>query len=258
MASRGRATWRCPSSPSASCARASLRSSSTIATSVRAAARRASSWIRGGSSTTGARHSPSRGVSPRSTRSASRSGGPRSGRDTRCSSPPGMGRVAQVPQVDSSAEGEATFFGVGWALRLLASAWLDLAAGWLGRPPFEIPAIAPAGGFGMIVDDRAYAAFETLVGAQSLYRNAVAARGILTFDEWNPAESRGKIAAPLLLIASRQDRFAPFSAVESYAAATPNATLAEIEGDHFDVYASPVRERAAELAAVFLARELGR
>jgi pimeloyl-ACP methyl ester carboxylesterase len=164
--------------------------------------------------------------------------------------------VAQAPQVDSAAEGEATFYGVGWALRLLGSAWLDLAGGWLGRAPFEIPAIARAGEFGMLVDDRAYAAFETLVGPESHYRNAVAARGILTFDEWNPAGSRGRIDAPLLLIASRADRFAPFSAVESYAAETPNARLVEIDGDHFDVYASPVRERAADLAAAFLAREL--
>jgi pimeloyl-ACP methyl ester carboxylesterase len=164
--------------------------------------------------------------------------------------------VAQAPQVDSGAEGEATFFGVGWALRLLGSAWLDLASGWLGRASYEIPAIAPAGGFGMIVDDSAYAAFEALVGTHSSYRNAVAARGILTFDEWNPARSRGAIQAPVLLIASRADRFAPFSAVERYASETPNASLAEIEGDHFDVYASPVRDRAADLAAEFLAREL--
>ena len=164
--------------------------------------------------------------------------------------------VGQAPQVDSAAEGEATFYGIGWALRLLGSAWLDLAAGWLGRPAVEIPAIARAGEFGMIVDDRAWAAFETQVPAGSSYRNAVAARGILTFDEWNPAESQGKVGAPLLLIASRADRFAPFSAVERYAAATPGARLAEIEGDHFDVYASPVRERAADLAATFLAREL--
>ncbi len=164
--------------------------------------------------------------------------------------------VGQAPQVDSSAEGEATFYGVGWVLRLLGSAWLDLAAGWLGRPPVEIPAIARAGEFGMLVDDAAYAAFESQVPAESRYRNAVAARGILLFDSWNPAESQGRLRAPLLLIASRADRFAPFTAVERYVAATPGASLAEIEGDHFDVYAAPVRERAAELAAGFLAREL--
>lgn len=44
--------------------------------------------------------------------------------------------------------------------------------------------------------------------------------------------------------------------MESYAAATPNASLVEIEGNPCDVYASPVRERAADLAAAFLAREL--
>jgi fermentation-respiration switch protein FrsA (DUF1100 family) len=87
-------------------------------------------------------------------------------------------------------------------------------------------------------------------------RNAIAPRGILTFDEWDPATSRGRVGAPLLLLASRADRFTPFHAVEAYAAATPHARFVEVEGDHFEVYASPARERAADLAAEFLAGEL--
>jgi hypothetical protein len=164
--------------------------------------------------------------------------------------------VGQVPQIDSSVEGEATFYGVSWAARLLTSAWRDLARGWLGREALLIPAIARAGEFGMIVDDAAFSAFETLVAPGSSYRNAVAARGILTFDDWNPATTRGRIAAPILLIASRSDRFAPFSAVEAYAEGAANVRVEEIEGDHFDVYAPPLRERAAELAADFLRGEL--
>jgi dienelactone hydrolase len=165
--------------------------------------------------------------------------------------------VAQAPQVDSGAEGEATFFGVGWALRLLGSAWLDLASGWLGRASYEIPAIAPAGGFGMIVDDAAFAAFERLVPPGSTYRNAVAARSVLTFDEYDPSTRTADVAAPVLVLASRSDRFAPFAAAEAFAREARDATLEELEGDHFDVYAPPLRERAAALAAAFLRRHLG-
>ncbi len=164
--------------------------------------------------------------------------------------------VAQAPLVDTSVEGEATFYGVRWVARLLLSAWADLARGALGRPPLTLPAIAPAGGFGMIVDDAAYAAFEKLVAPGSTYRNAVAARSILTFDEYDPAPSAGEIRAPLLLVASRADRFTPFSAVEAFAARAPAATLVEIEGDHFDVYSPPVSARAAEIEAAFLAEHL--
>jgi uncharacterized protein len=166
--------------------------------------------------------------------------------------------VAQVPLVDSRVEGEATFYGVGWAARLLLSAWRDLGRSWRGAPPFEIPAIARAGSFGMIVDDAAFAAFERLVGPASTYRNAVAARSVLTFDEYNPAVQAAALEAPLLLIASPKDRFASFAGVEAFAAAHPNARLATVAGDHFDVYSPPVQSRAAELAAAFLVEQLAR
>jgi len=164
--------------------------------------------------------------------------------------------VAQAPLVDSGAEGEATFYGVGWVARLLVTGWADLARQGLGGAPILIPAIAPAGGFGMIVDDAAYAGFEQLVEPGGTYRNAVVAHSVFTFDDYDPAPRAGEIRAPILFIASRADRFAPFSAVEAFAARAPNARIAEIDGDHFDVYAEPRAERAAALAAEFLAAEL--
>lgn len=164
--------------------------------------------------------------------------------------------VAQAPLIDTGLEGEATFYGVGWAARLLLSAWRDLARGALGRPALEIPAIAPAGGFGMIVDDAAFAAFERLTQQPSSYRNAVAARSVLTFDEYDPSARAGEIRAPVLLVASRTDRFAPFAAVRAFADRVPGTTVETFDGDHFDVYDAPARERAAGLAAEFLTRHL--
>ncbi len=164
--------------------------------------------------------------------------------------------AVQVPLVDTSVEGEATFYGVGWVVRLLLHAWADLFGSWLGRDPVLVPAIAPAGGFGMIVDDAAFAASEKLAGPDSSYRNAVAARSILTFDDWNPATRTAEIRAPVLLVASKSDRFTPFAAVERFAKTAQNTTLELIEGDHFDVYSSPILERAAELEAAFLVEHL--
>jgi len=164
--------------------------------------------------------------------------------------------VAQAPQIDSSVEGEATFPGVWWVTRLLFTAWGDLANDALGGAPTEIMAIAPADGFGMIVDDKAYAAFERIVRPGTTYRNAVLARSIFTFDDYNPAVQAAAIKAPVLLIASRGDRFAPFAAAEAFAKKHPNVTLEEIDGDHFDIYAPPRFERASDLAADFLVRYL--
>jgi len=164
--------------------------------------------------------------------------------------------VAQAPLVDSGAEGEATFYGVGWVARLLLTGWADLARSSLGGDPILIPVIARGGDFGMIVDDAAYAAFEKLVGPGSRYRNEVVAHSVFTFDDYDPAPAAERIQAPILLVASRRDRFAPFAAVEAFAARASNARVATIDGDHFDVYSSPVAETAADLAASFLAEHL--
>jgi pimeloyl-ACP methyl ester carboxylesterase len=164
--------------------------------------------------------------------------------------------VAQAPLVDTAAEGEAAALGAGTALRLLFTAWADCARATFTDEALLVPAIAAPGGHGLIVDGAAQRAFETLVAPRSRYRNAVAARSLLTFDDYNPAVQGAALDRPLLLIASRGDRFASFAGAEAFAAAHPKARIAEISGDHFDVYAAPQRDEAARLAADFLAREL--
>lgn len=164
--------------------------------------------------------------------------------------------VAQVPLVDSSVEGEATFYGVAWAARLLLTGWADLLQQRILGTAIEIPVFAPAGGFGMIVDDAAWTAFAKVVPEGSTHRNAVVAHSAFTFDSWNPAPQAAELRAPVLAVASRSDRFAPFAAVEALARQAPNVEVVEIPGDHFDVYAPPVRDEAAAVEAGFLARHL--
>ncbi len=83
----------------------------------------------------------------------------------------------------------------------------------------------------MLVDDAAYAAFERLALPGSLYRNEVAPRSVLTFDDWNPADRARDVKVPVLLVASPTDRFAPFAAAKRWADAAPNVDLTEISGD---------------------------
>jgi thioesterase domain-containing protein len=44
--------------------------------------------------------------------------------------------------------------------------------------------------------------------------------------------------------------------VEAFAARAPDARIAEIDGDHFDVYSEPHSARAVALAADFLVAKL--
>lgn len=162
--------------------------------------------------------------------------------------------VAQAAHIDSTMEGEATYPGAWWVTRLLFAAWGGMASEALDAGEWTIPAIAQSDGFGMIVDDRAYEAFKKQ--APVIYRNEVVAHSIFTFDDYNPAVQAASIKAPVLLIASRADRFAPFAAAAAFAKAHPNVTLTEIDGDHFEIYAAPRQEHAAELAVQFLKEHL--
>lgn len=166
------------------------------------------------------------------------------------------GVFAQAPLVDTSVQGETNYFGALWLLRVVLTAWADLIAESIGRGPVMMPVFAKAGGFGMIVDDADYAAFERLVEPGSTYRNDMAAHSVLTFDEYDPAQQAKHLDVPVLLLASRTDRMVPFTAVEGFAAAHPRVRIEVFEGDHFDIYASPARERAADLAIAFLREQL--
>ena len=166
--------------------------------------------------------------------------------------------VAQAPLIDTAVEGEATFYGALWAARLVLTGWADLVVSAFGGDPIRLAAIARPGEFGMIIDDAAYAAFERLVPSGSTYRNAVAARSIFMFDDYNPATHAARISAPVLLIASRTDRFAPFSAVQAYADRAQNVSVETFDGDHFDVYSPPAVTHAADAAARFLKARLQR
>jgi alpha-beta hydrolase superfamily lysophospholipase len=160
--------------------------------------------------------------------------------------------VAQAPLVDATQDGEAAQMGAGQVARLMAAAWGGLWVSAFGFEPWTLPAIAPKGGFGMLADDAAFAAFQNLVSDGSLYRNAVVAHSIFLFDDYNPAVQAADLKKPALLIASRSDRFAPFQAVQTFAAKHSARTLHEIACDHFDVYREPCRADAAHAAARYL------
>jgi pimeloyl-ACP methyl ester carboxylesterase len=165
--------------------------------------------------------------------------------------------VALAPQIDSDSEGEATFPGIWWAIKLVVLGWGDLLSERLGGEALTLPALGPTDSWAMLPDDAAQVAFDKLVQPGSTYRNEVVAHSVFTFDDYNPARRTSDIAAPVLLVASRKDRFAPFSAVQSFADSAKAATLVEYDGDHFDIYSPPAAEEAANKSIAFLLASFG-
>jgi pimeloyl-ACP methyl ester carboxylesterase len=160
--------------------------------------------------------------------------------------------LLQAPLVDTGVEGEAAETSPGWIARILFTAWGDLLKSLWSDEALTLPAMAPPGEFGMLVDQAAYDAFVKLVSPDSTYRNAVAARSILTYDEYNPAVAIDRISMPVLVIASRGDRFAPFSAVEDFARRAPTVAVDTFEGDHFDIYSPPASTQAMARQVAFV------
>jgi pimeloyl-ACP methyl ester carboxylesterase len=161
--------------------------------------------------------------------------------------------LLQAPQVDTDVEGEAAAASPGWIARILFTAWGDLIQSAWSDEALTVPAMAKPGEFGMLVDQAAYDAFVTLVPPDSTYRNEVAARSILTYDEYNPATAIERLSMPVLVIASRADRFTPFSAVEDLARRAPQVVVETFEGDHFDIYSPPASTQSMERQVAFLA-----
>jgi pimeloyl-ACP methyl ester carboxylesterase len=164
--------------------------------------------------------------------------------------------VAQVPAVDADSEPAGPEVGVGWLARLLLTCWADLAWSVFSDDALLIPAFAPPGEFGMIVDDVSYRDFEKLLVPGSRYRNAIAARSIATVDEYDPAVAWDRIRVPTLVVATREDRLAAFEAIERFAAANAHVVVEAFDGGHFDVYVPPVSDWATGIEARFLVEAL--
>lgn len=162
--------------------------------------------------------------------------------------------IAQAPLIDTRIEGDATRIGIVRGLGFLLTAWADLINSLFSEEAITIPVVARPGESGFLADHAAFEAFSKLAGPQSRYRNAVAARSILTYDDYNPAVHLDGIRVPVLIVASRGDRFAPYSAVDAFAAKSANVSIATIDGDHFDIYSPPRSDRAIEAQLAFLAQ----
>jgi pimeloyl-ACP methyl ester carboxylesterase len=164
--------------------------------------------------------------------------------------------IAQVPAVATDVEPDGPEVSLGWGIRLLFTAWADLIGSMFSDEAILIPAFAESGDFGMIVDGQSHRDLQPLLPAESTYQNAIAARSFTTFDEYNPKHSWPGIDVPTLLVATVDDRLAPFEAVERFAAANGHVTVETFEGGHFDVYLPPVSDWATEREARFLVDNL--
>lgn len=163
--------------------------------------------------------------------------------------------VAQAPFADGIATARKlplrNFMKIGQA------AMRDIAGSLAGRPPHLVPAVAPPGGLAAMTAPEADPGFRGMVGEDSRWQNAFAARLMLTLPLYRPGRAAAKVQAPLLVCVCDADETTPPAPAIAMAERAPRGELLRYPIGHFDIYTGDAFERAVTDQTAFLQRQLG-
>jgi len=139
-------------------------------------------------------------------------------------------------------------------LRLVSAALRDRLGALLGRPPVLIPAVGEPGTFAVMTTPDADTGFRDLVGAESLWRNAIAARLVLELPFYRPVRVAARLQMPALFCVCDDDTITPPGSTITSAHRAALGELRRYHYGHFDIYRDPaVKADQVE----FLSRVLG-
>ncbi|WP_433005508.1 alpha/beta hydrolase [Kribbella sp. CA-294648] len=148
------------------------------------------------------------------------------------------GVVAQIPfnGFPKKVEGRST----ADTLRLLGAIFWDALRGKLGLRPYYIPMVGRPGELAVTATPEADQHIQTLTGGQeTLWRNAVAPRGLLQMMRYRPAEAAARLSCPLLVCVAADDRETPLETTRALADRAPQGELRSYPGTHFTFYTDP-------------------
>ncbi|GGP82305.1 alpha/beta hydrolase [Saccharothrix coeruleofusca] len=146
--------------------------------------------------------------------------------------------VAQIPfnGFPEQVEGRST----AEVLKLRAVILWDALRGKLGLAPHYIPMLAKPGELAVTATEEAEQHIRTLSGdGDTLWRNSVAPRGLLSMARYRPAADASRLGAPLLVCIAADDRETPEQTTRELAERAPRAELRRYEGTHFSFYNDP-------------------
>ncbi|MGB6889270.1 MAG: alpha/beta fold hydrolase [Mycobacterium sp.] len=139
-------------------------------------------------------------------------------------------------------------------VRAGAAGLRDRLAAMLGRAPVLIPAVGAPGTFAVMTAPDADSGFRDLVGAESLWRNAIAARLVLELPFYRPVRVAARLQMPALFCVCDDDTITPPGSTITSAHRAAQGELRRYHYGHFDIYHDPaVKADQVE----FLSRVLG-
>ena len=138
--------------------------------------------------------------------------------------------------------------------RAIAAAVRDQAGALLGRPPTLMPAAGSPGSFAAMTEPDALPGFTAMVPPESLWRNEVAARLMLSLPFYRPVRLADRLRMPVLFCVCETDTTTPPGSTVKAARLAPRGEVRSYPYGHFAIYSDP--EVKADQVA-FLRRVLG-
>ena len=145
--------------------------------------------------------------------------------------------IAQAPYTDSIPV--IRRMSVRNLVPAAVAALRDAAGAVLGREPVLMPAAGPPGSFAALTEPDALTGFQAIIGPESLWRNEVAARLMLTLPFFRPVRSAARLTMPVLLCVCDADTTTPPSSTITVGRRAPRAELRHYPYGHFAIYTDP-------------------
>lgn len=124
-------------------------------------------------------------------------------------------------------------------VRAVGAALRDQAGALLGRAPVLIPAAGPPGTFAAMTEPDALSGFTRMVPPESLWRNEIAARVLLTLPIFRPVRHADRLRMPVLFCVCDTDVTTPPESTVKAAGRAARGRLRRYPYGHFAIYDDP-------------------
>lgn len=162
--------------------------------------------------------------------------------------------VTQCPAMDCLAA--VTQMPLAQILKLTAAGMRDGLHALVAASPHYIPAIGAPGSAALMQTADAEPGYRAIVAGNSLWRNEIAARLMLTIALYRPVQSARRVSAAFLVAICTRDKITPPAAAERAAKLAPKGEARRYDLGHFDIYLGEAFERAVADQIEFLQRHL--
>lgn len=162
--------------------------------------------------------------------------------------------VSQGPYTDSLAS--LPKLGAANIVKATIAGLRDELGALTGRPPYYMPAVARPEGFAVMTTPDSQPGFDSLLPADTLWENRVAARIALRIVGYRPGRCASKVACPILFCVCEKDAITPAGPTIRFAAKAPRGEVRRYPIGHFELYVGDAWERAVADQTEFLVRHL--